>query len=146
MYFGLKGSHAGCGGRTPQTSGLLPPRPSLQGFDARRAATTRRFGALGRTRQSRKPSPHPSRCLLKCRKPGEGKLLASFPSPPEKARGIATEMRRTAKEVGGGGGTAASRQTSAFGMVSPSAKTAERILFSLCGKFRFVSFAVDMYF
>ncbi len=65
---------------------------------------------------------HPSRDSLKYRKVGEGKLPASFPSPPEKARGavwygemrvvvravpprsLDLRMRRTAKEVGGGGG------------------------------------------
>ena len=125
IYFGLEVFRAGCEEENPSNVGVAPRTPPTPWLDARRAATTRRFGALGRAAQGRAadPSPYPSRGLprfrklgagrvlphpsrypLEYRKTGEGKLSTSFPSPLDKAHGIAPEMRRTAKEVGGGGG------------------------------------------
>ena len=155
-------------GENPSIVGVLPPHTpyskALMRVAPQRRGALAHWGGRRGSPPADDPSPdpsracrglegwaravllHPSRGSLGFRKVGEGKLSTSFPSPPGKVRGIATKMRRTAKEVGGGGGTAASRQTSAFEMVSPSAKTAERVLLLLCGKFGFVSLAVGMYF
>ena len=177
IYFGLKGFRAGCGGRTPQAPGLLPPRPPFQGFDARRAATTRRFAHWGGRRGDAPMTPphappglaavqkvgrgavlpHLSRGLQGCRKIGEGKLRASFPSPLKKARGVGrdaivpravlpTIFQSLSEAYSQGSGWMRREKTSAFEMVSPPAKTAERILVLPCEKFEFVSFAGGIYF
>ena len=111
-------------------------------------------GTLGRAAQG---VPRGSACVaadgphtppdgsLKYRKLGEGKLLASFPSPLEKARGIAAEMRRTAKECEEAR-TAASRRTSAFEMVLSPQRPLKECCFLLWKKFRCLSVAVGLYF
>ena len=50
------------GGEPLKRRGCSPAHPLLRGFDVRRAATTRRFGALGREARGRAddPSPDPS--------------------------------------------------------------------------------------
>ena len=96
------------------------------------------FTACGR-RHGASPQTPPVG-LVKYRKPGEGKLLASFPSPPEKMHGIATEMRRTAKEYGEAG-----RGTSAFEMVLSPLKQLKEYCFCCVENLDF-SCAVGMYF
>ena len=78
-----------------QTPPVAPPTPSIPRLDARRAATTRRFGALGRGGRVATSLPGPLPGLPRFRESGAGAV------PP---RSLDLRMRRTTKEVGGGGG------------------------------------------